>query len=671
VRMRRIVYLSFAVLLLAGLLPLAATAQPAPAPEGASIEPELLARLEAEGTASFFVKMAVEADLSAAYGMDWLARGEYVWNTLAEVARASQAPVLDYCQANGLECTSFRTTNSVYVGGGALAAAQDLAALPGVAYLRLERVWPVEPVAGDPAPAASPVPDVAAKAAPQYTKAWGLVDTNADDVWALGYKGAGLKVAGIDTGVQWNHPALDQAFACGTNPSDPKCWADPGNVCGGSACDNNGHGTHTMGTMVGDDDPSLTYWVGMAPDAKWIACKGCASNSCADADLNACADWLLQPGGNTANRPNVVNNSWGGTPDGDPWYQAKVVAWRAAGIFPAFSAGNSGSGCDTMGDPGSYQESFASAAHDSGRTIASFSSRGPSAFGHDPYTKPNLSAPGVAICSSVPTNGWDCTYQGTSMASPHNAGAVALIWQACPAYKSNIDATFQLLQNHTDAAPAGNCGTPPDGQGNYTYGYGYLNVLKAVQACYVSIPKPYRAYLPLVMKNYTPGGGSYGLPISQGFESGIVPPAGWTRIQTNPRQTWKIHTSKPYAGTYSAEVQWDDQLAWQDELLLSPEFAASTAQLQFASFGSPYWCRDTFDNCDLDVWLVRGGWGGGDDTWVYNADGSWPGTFVWGVSNVNLTPYLTPGQPVQVAFRYTGLDGAQVALDAISITGSK
>ena len=104
-----------------------------------------------------------------------------------------------------------------------------------------------------------------------------------------------MVVANIDTGVQWNHPALDQAFKCGGNPADPACWRDPATYAVGSACDNNGHGTHTMGTMVGDDDPGLTYIVGMAPDAKWIACKGCGTHQCSDFALNSCADWILAP----------------------------------------------------------------------------------------------------------------------------------------------------------------------------------------------------------------------------------------------------------------------------------------------------------------------------------------------------------------------------------------
>ena len=173
----------------------------------------------------------------------------------------------------------------------------------------------------------------------------------------------------------------------------------------------------------------------------------------------------------------MVNNSWGGG-GGNTWYQAKVNAWVAAGIFPAFSAGNSYD-CNTLGSPGDYQASFSSASHMSNRTISGFSSKGPSAFGHEPYTKPNISAPGSSICSSVPGSSWSCGYSGTSMASPHSAGAVALLWACNPAYVGDIDETFQLLQNNADAAPSGSCGAPPDGQGNYTYGYGYLDVLQA------------------------------------------------------------------------------------------------------------------------------------------------------------------------------------------------
>ena len=148
-----------------------------------------------------------------------------------------------------------------------------------------------------------------------------------------------------------------------------------------------------------------------------------------------------------------------------------------------------------------------------------------------------------------------------------------------------------------------------------------------------------------------------------------MPPSGWTRVQTNPRDTWKIdQVSVPYAGSYSADCEYDAQLAQQNEVLLSPEFQAASAQLQFYSFGSLYWCRDTYDNCDLNVWLVVGDWGGGDDILVHTADNDWTDTWAWSLSSVDLAPYLPPGTPVRVAFQYEGLDGAQVGLDAVSVT---
>jgi uncharacterized repeat protein (TIGR01451 family) len=456
--------------------------------EGSKIEGLLLDRFTADGSADFIVRFAEQADLSAAYSMDWNTRGEFVYNTLRDTAANSQVNAKAILDLDGLKYQTFIAGNELYVWSGTLAVANELAALPEVYFIRATRTYHIDPIVEvKPLENIVWVGDLLANKALTTVGGstdaldWGLVDTGADQFWSnFGVQGDGMVVANIDTGVQWDHPALDQAFKCGTDPTDPACWLDPSNICGpGGACDNAGHGTHTMGTMVGDDDPGLTYQVGMAPNAQWIACKGCESTSCSEFALNSCADWILAPGADPANRPNVVNNSWGGG-CGDVWYQAKVQAWVADGIFPAFSAGNSGSGCNTLGSPGDYQESFGSAAHDSSRTIAAFSSRGPSAFGHDPYTKPNISAPGVDVCSSVPGGGFECVgWSGTSMASPHTAGAVALLWSCNPGLVGQIDTTFQILQNNADAAPGGNCGAPPDGEGNYTYGYGYLNVVNA------------------------------------------------------------------------------------------------------------------------------------------------------------------------------------------------
>jgi len=469
------------------------------------IEVLLLDEFSANGSADFIVRFTEQADLSPAYSMDWNARGEFVYNTLRDTANNSQANAKAILDAQGLTYQTFIAGNELYVWEinqaatnevnelNELTALNELAALPEVSTIRATRTYYIDPIIEvKPLDNITWAGDILANrmlttvgSSTDSIMDWGIIDTKANQFWAVfSHKGEGIVVANIDTGVQWNHPALISQFKCPGDPGNPACWADPANVCGAAgACDNQGHGTHTMGTMVGDDDPSLTYQVGMAPNAKWIACKGCESNQCSDASLLACADWILAPGGSSANRPNVVNNSWGDS-GGNTWYLAKVQAWVAAGIFPAFSAGNSGSDCKTLGSPGDYQASFASAAHAKNRTIASFSSRGPGLFGHDPYTKPNISAPGQFICSTVPTNNWNCGYSGTSMASPHTAGAVALLWSCNPSLVGQIDQTFQILQNNTDGAPAGNCGIPPNGKGNFTHGYGYLNVLAAgVSAC--------------------------------------------------------------------------------------------------------------------------------------------------------------------------------------------
>jgi hypothetical protein len=466
------------------------------------IEDALTDQLDTTGSVDFIIRFTQQADLSPAESMDWEARGEFVYRTLLDTAESSQAQTKVMLDSQGLAYQTFIAGNDLYVfadnqtRNAKLTASQEvvlldqLAALPEVGTIRATRTYTIEPdIENLSLNSISWSGDLithnqfaTVSESPDAVTDWGITDTKADQAWALGARGSGIKVANIDTGVQWDHPALVDQFACPGDPSNPDCWKDPSNICpSNSACDNNGHGTHTMGTMVAKDDPSLTYIAGMAPDATWIACKGCESSSCTDYALNSCADWVLAPGGDPANRPNVVNNSWGDV-GGNSWYESKVVAWVAAGIFPAFSSGNS-TGCSSTGSPGDYQESFSSTGHNSAR--AHVFSQGPSFFGHEPYTKPNITAPAASICSTVPTNTWSCGYSGTSMASPHSAGAVAQIWSVCPAYIGDIYQTFELLQDFADPPDPSNpvCGAPPDGEGTYEDGYGYLNVLDAVAEC--------------------------------------------------------------------------------------------------------------------------------------------------------------------------------------------
>jgi subtilisin family serine protease len=275
-------------------------------------------------------------------------------------------------------------------------------------------------------------------------------------VWGLGVRGEGIVVANIDMGVQYDHRALYRqyrGYLSSDNYDHNYNWFDPyhqGSKGGRIPEDVNGHGTHTMGIMVGEDQAKQNQ-IGMAPGAKWIACDGGdnASGLLFTNELLECAQWILAPwdlDGNhpdPAKRPHIVNNSWGGG-QGDYWYTDAVAAWRAAGIFPAFSNGNDGPGCFTAGSPGDNGNVFSSGATNNNDIIASFSGRGPAL--NTNTLKPNITAPGVDIRSSIPTSSHYGNLSGTSMASPHTAGAVALLWSADPELIGQIDLTGWLLE---------------------------------------------------------------------------------------------------------------------------------------------------------------------------------------------------------------------------------
>jgi subtilisin family serine protease len=143
---------------------------------------------------------------------------------------------------------------------------------------------------------------------------------------------------------------------------------------------------------------------------------------------------MLAPGGDPSKAPDVVNNSWGSNATNSTEFLADVRAWVAAGIFPAFANGNNGPAAGTVGSPGSFPESFGVGATDINDQIASFSSRGPAIWDGVTYVKPQISAPGHQIYSAWPRQlGLDYnTISGTSMATPHLTGVVALLLSAQP-----------------------------------------------------------------------------------------------------------------------------------------------------------------------------------------------------------------------------------------------
>ncbi|MEV4639502.1 S8 family serine peptidase [Actinoplanes sp. NPDC049548] len=454
------------------LLSIAAPAQAAPADPGGKVAPDLRAQLTSGRTTTFWAVLRDKADLGPARRAAGKERNARVYRAKTELAARSQAGLRAMLKARKASFTPYWIANTVRVTGDAdLAAA--VAARPEVSRVLADKVVPL--------PKAIPASALPAVRNGTQTLEWNLDKIHTPRVWdEFADRGEGIVVANVDTGVQWDHPALAAGYrgraADGTVNHDYS-WFDPTGLCAdGVPCDNAGHGTHTMGTMVGLDGD---HAYGVAPGAKWIAAKGCETNGCSTASLLAAGQWIVAPTDRAGNNPrpdlapDVVNNSWGGW-GFDPWYSQIVDAWVAAGIFPAFSNGNAGPGCASAGSPGNYTAAYASGAYDSAGTVASFSSRG---SGQDGTIKPNIAAPGVDVLSSVPGGGY-ASLSGTSMASPHTAATVALLWSAVPALRRDVATTRQVLDVTAEDVDDTSCGgTAAD---NNVYGEGRLDAYAAV-----------------------------------------------------------------------------------------------------------------------------------------------------------------------------------------------
>ena len=369
---------------------LAAAGGPA-SPGSAPVDAQVARQLARTGQASFWVVLHGNANVAPAASIhNHSRRGEFVYERLTSYARESQAPVREWLDAHGIRYQSYWIVNAIFVKSASASIVDSLAARADVEQIRANHSYPIpkEKV-------------VSANGAQPSTTEWGLNAIHAPDVWStFNDRGEGIVVSSIDTGVRYTHQALVGKYRGnegGGNFDNNYNWWDPLHECPtGDPCDTDTHGTHTMGTMVGDDGDPGTNQIGVAPHAKWILAKGC----CLDTALISSGQWILAPtdlnGQNPRPdlRPDIVNNSWGGG-SGDPFFQPEVQAWIAAGIFPAFSNGNSGPACGTAGSPGDLPETYAAGAFDQNGNIAGFSSRGPSAFGG--IIKPNIAAPGVNV----------------------------------------------------------------------------------------------------------------------------------------------------------------------------------------------------------------------------------------------------------------------------------
>jgi subtilisin family serine protease len=310
---------------------------------------------------------------------------------------------------------------------------------------------------------------------------YGLQVVNAPEVWAKGITGQGVRVGILDSGIDFSHPNLkDLVIAHRDFTAD------------GFTDDRNGHGTHVAGTIAGNSEGGTA--IGVAPNSKLIIAKIFDDKGSTNlSTILSAMQWMLKA--HAPDQPDqlaqVVNNSWGTNIPFILAFADSVRSWRRFGIFPSFAAGNSGPRPVSVGAPGSYSFSFAIGAVDENSAITSFSSRGPSIWlprwdaekprwfqGWWPklLIKPEVSAPGHNVLSSVP-GGELKRFSGTSMATPHVTGVIALLLEANP-YLS-VEEIEQIL-THTAISQG------PE-ENNNVYGHGVVRADVAVDQA-LSIP---------------------------------------------------------------------------------------------------------------------------------------------------------------------------------------
>ncbi|MFQ6101420.1 MAG: S8 family serine peptidase [Anaerolineae bacterium] len=392
----------------------------------------------------FLIILEEQADLSDAHAVpDRKARVRYVYRTLVETAERTQAPLRTELDGLGVPYRPYYIMNMIRVDGHRWLM-RRFEGRPGVAQVILNpnaREYPHTipfPEDEDSEPPTGVQPNLAA--------------IHADEAWALGVTGEGIVVAGQDTGYDWTHPALKPHYRGwdGQSADHDYNWHDAWDDTA-VPFDDHSHGTHTMGIVVGDDGAGNR--TGVAPGARWIGCRNMRRGFGNPTSYAECMEFFLAPyphggdpftDGDVRLAPHLVTNSWG-----CPYWEGcspdtlkpAFEALRAAGIMMVVGAGNEGPGCGTATTPpANYDAAFSVGATDDGGSIVSFSSRGPA----DGLVKPDVTAPGYLVRSSIP-GGRYAHNTGTSMATPHVAGLVALLWSADPALIGDIDATERLI----------------------------------------------------------------------------------------------------------------------------------------------------------------------------------------------------------------------------------
>lgn len=445
------------------------------------------------GQTEFIIFLSQQADLSqAALLPTKLEKGRFVYQTLSALAEHTQKPILEQLKIRGVTYRSYWVANMIWAVGD-LADVQAILSLPGVFHLYANPAVRLD--------APSEGPQLLSPAQAQGIE-WNLLLVNADEVWAAGFTGQEAVVGGADTGFDWTHPALQRQYRGwdGSAANHNYSWHDAihaditggGNPCGFDSpvpCDDGRHGTHTMGIMVGDDGAGNQ--VGIAPGARWIGCRNMEQNTGTPITYAECYQWFIAPtdlnnlNPDPAKAPDVINNSWY-CPEAEGCTDPNVLLTvvnnvRAAGILTVHSAGNQGPACSSIRyAAGMYDASFTVGNTTILDVINSSSSRGPVTADGSGRLKPDVSAPGTNIRSSIPGGGYT-SLTGTSMAAPHVAGLAALLISAEPALAGQVDRLEWIItRSAVPLSSSPNCdNTPVSPIPNNTYGWGRIDAWAA------------------------------------------------------------------------------------------------------------------------------------------------------------------------------------------------
>jgi hypothetical protein len=450
-------------------------------------EPFVLEELNT-GNADFFVTMKEKADLS--YAEQLLTKeekGQFVFETLVATANRTQADLRAYLNNQGVDYQSFYIANKILVRAGYLDLALAIASREDVAQITANHKFQLDMPKIDPKALNEPM-----AVEPNITF------VKADQVWALGFTGQGMVLAGNDTGLDETHPSIKSHYRGCIDP--PACtsydhnynWWDATNTYPNDPWDGFGHGTHTTGTMVGDD--GAANQIGVAPGAQTVHCKNMTDGGGGDdGTFVECFQWDLAPWDLTGANPNsnlapdAVNNSWGYWGGGNPTFEDEIAALQAAGILVEVSAGNEGESCGTLRSPGDYLQVLTTGSVNHVTPfpglLTDFSSRGPSSLYPADYF-PDIMAPGENIRSAVPGGGYEGGWSGTSMSGPHATALVGLMWSANPAMQGLVTETLNMIRN--TAVPltgqgGSNCGGDYSTGPNNDWGVGTIDALAAVQ----------------------------------------------------------------------------------------------------------------------------------------------------------------------------------------------